>query len=118
MQFVSGNKHPIIRLRDVSMTCEIMSALHFLPHWASTLDFRDCTWPLPASEYTELAHCVPTSYTEWHLDRGCDQAVLDSICVGINERRARLGARPLVVRCTLERLLRVGEHVVLRQLGG
>ncbi len=95
-----------------SMTLDAMAARTCLPEWPGVLNFSRCTWPLPAPEYAQLAHCVPTSYTEWHLD--CDDAILDSICVGINERRARLGARPVSVYVRRKQVRRMGEHVVLR----
>ncbi len=94
------------------MTHEVMVALQGLPNWPGVLIIRNCIWPLPVLEYTQLGHCVPTSYTEWRVS--CDQAVLESICVGINEHRARLGARPLVVYANIDKVRRVGEHVVLK----
>ncbi len=97
------------------MTHEMLAALHRLPHFADILDFDQCTWPLPVEAYTELAHNVPTSYNVWE-DIDCDQAVLESICRGVNERRARLGERPLTVHTVLggRKTGRMGEHVVVK----
>ncbi len=95
-----------------SMTLDTMAALAGLPEWPGKLLFSGCTWPMPASEYTQLAQYVPTTYTDWLVD--CDDAVLYSICEGINQRRARLGARPVSVYVRREQVRRMGEHVVLR----
>ncbi len=101
-----------VTLFRLPLTHDSMAALSGLPEWPGVLSFLDCAWPLPAPEYTQLAQCVPISYTEWHVR--CDDAILDSICEGINERRARLGARPVSVYVRAEQIRRRGEHVVLR----
>ncbi len=117
LRFVDGTE-VCLTLKTFSMKREIMTAQAGLPDaWTGALRFEKCTWPLPASEYTQLAQYVPTSYTEWHVE--CKQpAVLDSIRVGINEARARLGARPLTVYAHIDKVRRVGEHVVLKHAPG
>ncbi len=115
LRFVEGAE-VTITLWGFTMGRDVMAALEGLPELAYGLEFRMCKWPLPASEYTRLAEHVPTSYTSGRVD--CDQAGLDSICVGINEARARLGARPLIVYAHIDKVKRVGEHVVLKHAPG
>ncbi len=112
LRFVQGTE-VCLTLKAVPMRRDTMAALESLPDiWPGALVFKECTWPLPPSEYARLAEHIPTSYTAWHVD--CEQAVLDSICVGINEARARLGARALTVYANIHKVRRVGKHVVLK----
>ncbi len=102
-----------ISLSGLPITDDVMSALEGLPDWPETeLRFEKCTWPLQANEYVQLAQYVPTSYTEWYLE--CDPAVLEQICVGVDQRRARLGAKPLVLHAQVKKQKRMGEHVIVR----
>ncbi len=103
----------IVDLRDLDMTHDTMAALKGLPDWPAMLSFSGCNWHLPASEYTQLAHCVPTSYVAWYTN--CDDATVDSICIGVNEARARLGEEPLVVYANIGKVRRVSEHAVLKK---
>ncbi len=115
LRFTEGTE-VCITFQKVFMTDQVMAALQGLPELSGSLAFEKCTWPLPAPGYARLAQYVPTSYASWHVQ--CEQAVLDSICVGINEARARLGARPLPVYAHIDKVRRVGEHVVLKHAPG
>lgn len=83
----------------LKMTHDVMKMLAELPAWPGRIDFRGCTWPLPAAEYNALASHVPTSYTEWRLNIEPTSDVLGAtqsmwylhVCAGINEVRKGLG---------------------------
>lgn len=77
------------------MTHKIMRVLQKLPHLTGVLDLSQCTFPLPASKYAELARCIPTSYTEWRLGEACRFSHMHSICMGLEWHWKRHGLPPL-----------------------
>ncbi len=97
------------------MTCEAMQVLQELPHMGSTLDLSTCTFPLPASEYTQLARSVHFGYAEWQLGASCSVAVLCNVCMGIEQYRERWGVPPvrLVWPGHTGEQEAVGKHVIL-----
>ncbi len=56
---VGGHKQMTVRLEGLSVTHEILAGLRGLPEWGAELEFHDCTWPLPAAEYTQHTVCLP-----------------------------------------------------------
>ncbi len=119
MSFLYGLQHIstwYILLKGFAMLGPVVEALRGLPAWSGTLDLRDCgPWPLEPTQYKGLAHAIPTSYTVWELGHSVPQAVVDSICEGVNERRERLGLRPIAVCWSAHEgpARKVGEHVMV-----
>ncbi len=116
VQFDSTDTERVVcvRLHNWPMTNETMVALRGLPHWAGTLDLTGCTWALRPGVYRQLAACVPESYARWELQAPPVQAtggawssgaatkpsaLLESICEGINKRRAARGMQRLTYQC-------------------
>lgn len=90
---------PRIELIRWRMNHDTMQLLPSLPHWPGYIDLTTCTWPLvDVTLYKELAQYIPTSYVGWYLglDRS-HQAMLASICAGIDEQRGALGLTELKV---------------------
>ncbi len=105
-----------VSVNGLALTSTAMDVLRgSLPEWGGTLRLRDCTYPLPPSAYTQLAQSAPVSYQTWCLGKAAKAQVLESICAGLNERRAGLGLPPVTVKSEAHRSAEraIGEHVVL-----
>ncbi len=81
-------------LNQWPLTKQSMTVLQGLPnghmYGAVELDLCSCTWPLKPAQYKQLAKHVPDEYELWSVGLA-PEAVVDSICAGINE--CRLGKR-------------------------
>ncbi len=105
-----------VRLEDWPLTHEAMQALQNLPNWNQWLDFSHAEWPLSSVEYRSLAQHVPVSYKVWWLGLRESSSKVSEICAGLNERRAGLGLRRVVLVVGSHnafKMMRRGEHVVL-----
>ncbi len=97
---------------------DTMALLRGLPQWSGALHFvtaeSRCAWPLPPHAYEQLAACVPTSYTAWHVTAPMRSRLLKSICAGVE--RVRQGFEPLEIRVWGYKGedVRVGQRVVLK----
>ncbi len=112
----------------VPMTHAIMEILTDIPMWVYRVDFTQCTWPLPHTQYKALASHVPLTCTDWQLNIEPDQAYVKTppsmwwlhVCAGINERRKGLDLPALKVHLHGfapseggSQEVPVGDHVVL-----
>ncbi len=77
-----------VNVTGLTMTEAVMEALSALPDWGVELTLSVNAWALPDAAYEELARQVPVSYTTWRLIGDVPAGVLNSICDGINARRA------------------------------
>ncbi len=92
------------------MTHDTLNALSGLPEWlGNDLDLGLCLYPLPHTEYTRLAQCIPATYTRWCLGP-LNKTLVQSICEGIN---ARGSGKVTVALMGSGQMERVGEHVFL-----
>lgn len=72
-----------------------LAALQGLPkgptvYGSLEIELCTCTWPLKPAQYKQLAKHVPAEYGVWWLGQA-PEAVVDSICAGLNECRAGKG---------------------------
>ncbi len=83
-----------IVLKEWPLNQRSVEALQGLPHGPVHselhLDLSTCTWPLKPAQYKQLAKHVPDKYELWSVGQA-PEAVVDSICAGLNECRAGKG---------------------------
>ncbi len=113
-----------VELCKWSMTQETIELLRDLPECADTLDFGagvyECTWPLVACEYEQVAKCVPSCYTTWCLHWPEEYMspqhapLIKSMCAGIEQHRRGLRPVTIVLHGYKGEPVRMGGCVTLR----
>ncbi len=104
-----------VNITGLTMTTNTMQALSALPDWGGEVSMSVDAWSLPDAAYAELATWVPVSYSTWSLSGDVSAGVLDSMCEGINSRRAGMELPRVVLALRgLGADVERGDHVVVR----